>query len=534
MKKYNRKDIDNVELCHEYWDLNISTSELGRKYHCSPETIANRLRDMGVGIKGRSESHKGEWSAERLSKRREKYYPAIKKLYEMDEAWLRNKYEEDKWTPAQFANYIGCSASYVRKRLVEIGVQLRNISESKEGNKLSEQALLSVKEKRLLHPKIPKFNISKEEIEYKYLIEMKGTTDIAKEYGCSAPTVAKRMSELGIKRRSGSDAHKTKSYAGKMKGHWIEKQGEDYHKLPEGKPKVGQLIDGKLLGRLHTHMWHKCPMCGKERWVAIGNLKNSKTNGLCAMCVYKDEKVRQKHADVNNKRYENPEEREKTAESSRKMWAADPIRKEEHAEFLRKMVKTPYVRQKQSEAIRKFWDDPEHGEERKVKTGKRFSKQVKALWDDPVYKEEKVRKHGALQKRLWSNPEYRDKQSKIMRIGCEARPTKPEIVVIDILNKLYPSEWKYVGDGEIIIEGKNPDIINVNGKKAIIEVFGTYWHSMEVRKECPLIHELSRIDLYTKYGYKTLVLWQHELKDEGSAVKKIKEFCAIIGLHNEV
>lgn len=379
-----------------------------------------------------------------------------------------------------------------------------------------------------------KLDVSKEELEYKYLIEMKGAPDIAKEYGCSAPLVLQKMNKLGIERRSGSDAHKTKNYADKIKGHWIEKQGEDYHRLPEGKPEVGYIIDGKLLGKLHAHMWHKCQICGKERWVAIGNLKHSITGGLCPKCVNKNEEVRQRHVDTNKKRYENPEQRRKTSEANKVRWAKDDVAREKQAKLLKGIVNSPENRKKQREAVIKYWNDPVHSGERKKKVGDRGRTNFNAMWSDPINKEERIRKHGVLQKNLWSNLEYKDKQSKVMRIGCEARPTKPEIVVIDILNKLYPNEWKYVGDGEIIIEGKNPDIININGKKAIIEIFGNYWHSLEVRKECPLIHELSRIDLYAKYGYKTLVVWQHELKDEGSAVKKIKDFCAIMSLHNEV
>jgi G:T-mismatch repair DNA endonuclease (very short patch repair protein) len=155
---------------------------------------------------------------------------------------------------------------------------------------------------------------------------------------------------------------------------------------------------------------------------------------------------------------------------------------------------------------------------------------VKDLWENPEQREQLIE----MQRNLWADPEYKDRQVKAMREGAKARPTKPEVSAINILDGLYPNEWKYVGDGAIIIEGRNPDIININGKKAIVEVFGDYWHGFKHTRECPLIHELDRIDTYTKYGYKTLILWEHELKDEGSTVKKIKEFCAIIGLHNEV
>jgi len=34
-----------------------------------------------------------------------------------------------------------------------------------------------------------------------------------------------------------------------------------------------------------------------------------------------------------------------------------------------------------------------------------------------------------------------------------------------------------------------------------------------------------RIAYFREYGFKTLILWEHELKDTGAVIRKIQEFC---------
>lgn len=140
---------------------------------------------------------------------------------------------------------------------------------------------------------------------------------------------------------------------------------------------------------------------------------------------------------------------------------------------------------------------------------------------------EERRKTGEYSHRVWERKAKNGEKDAYVRNilkGNSMKPTKPENEVIMILSDLYQNEWKYVGDGEVILGGKNPDIINVNGYKAIIEVNGTYWHSKKHRKECPFLHELQRIDHFKKFGYFTLVIWEHELKNKEQVINKIRDF----------
>jgi len=96
-------------------------------------------------------------------------------------------------------------------------------------------------------------------------------------------------------------------------------------------------------------------------------------------------------------------------------------------------------------------------------------------------------------------------------------PNKQEKKLNNLLEKMYPGEWKFVGNGEVIIDGKCPDFININGQKKIIELYGEWWHKPD--------EEQRRKDFFKRYGYETLVIWVRQLMDDGVAKSMIKGFC---------
>jgi len=105
-------------------------------------------------------------------------------------------------------------------------------------------------------------------------------------------------------------------------------------------------------------------------------------------------------------------------------------------------------------------------------------------------------------------------------ILSNSRKTKPEIKLENILSKTLPNEYKYTGNGKVMIESFNPDFINCNGQKKIIEVFGRYWHTLPKNKR----RDFLRFRIYKKYGYKTLVIWDDELKNIDKVEQTIQEF----------
>jgi predicted RNA-binding Zn-ribbon protein involved in translation (DUF1610 family) len=105
---------------------------------------------------------------------------------------------------------------------------------------------------------------------------------------------------------------------------------------------------------------------------------------------------------------------------------------------------------------------------------------------------EKIRQN---MKQQWADPIKREKFMKaIMRA-----PNGVELKVLDMLNQNFNNEWKFVGDGQVIIAKFCPDFINTNGKKLIIEFFGDFFHEAK--------DEVIRKKVYKKYGFDTFVIW---------------------------
>jgi G:T-mismatch repair DNA endonuclease (very short patch repair protein) len=121
-------------------------------------------------------------------------------------------------------------------------------------------------------------------------------------------------------------------------------------------------------------------------------------------------------------------------------------------------------------------------------------------------------KHGTTMKKKFQDPAYCERY----RVAMNMKPNKPETFLLGLLEKMYPGEWKYTGDFSFIINGKNPDFVNVNGQKKIIEVFGDYWH----RGEDPA----DRVAAFSPFGYQTLVIWERDLKDVAVVTSRIHDF----------
>jgi hypothetical protein len=149
---------------------------------------------------------------------------------------------------------------------------------------------------------------------------------------------------------------------------------------------------------------------------------------------------------------------------------------------------------------------------------------VRKTWQDSVLRESQ----SIRLKQCWLDPEYIAKQMKTRMKAREVKPNKPEKFLTKLFQKLFPNQWKYVGNGAFWITsgGKhlNPDFVNINGQKKIIEHFGDFHHG-EKRTGIPNEqHEQDRIDLFAKHGYQTLVIWEHELKDVEKLVNKLRKF----------
>jgi len=127
--------------------------------------------------------------------------------------------------------------------------------------------------------------------------------------------------------------------------------------------------------------------------------------------------------------------------------------------------------------------------------------------------EETKEKISIAQLKLWQDSEYQRK----MQEAFDLKPNKPETELSILLNKLFPKDYKYVGDFQFFLGGRNPDFMNINGQKKLIEMYGDYWHRGQNPQD--------RIDHFKQYGFNTLVIWEHELKESRLGLRsKLKEF----------
>jgi len=123
-------------------------------------------------------------------------------------------------------------------------------------------------------------------------------------------------------------------------------------------------------------------------------------------------------------------------------------------------------------------------------------------------------------KKLWQNKNFSKKTLKAIFKALKLKPNKSEKLLNKMLNQLLPNQYKFVGDGKVILGSFCPDFINCNGKKKIIELYGDYWHNLSDWKK----RDKRRLIAYNKLGYKTLIIWEHELKDLTKVKEKILLF----------
>lgn len=186
------------------------------------------------------------------------------------------------------------------------------------------------------------------------------------------------------------------------------------------------------------------------------------------------------------KRFSNPEEREKVGLSQLEYWNC--LNKEEQVSKIEAMLKS-------NEA----WGNKPGANARK----KAIAEGNRRAWSLMTPEERRKIAYRALETSIARRTNHRPK----------ARPNKAEGILQRILNTYFPNQWKYTGNGEVWIGIYNPDFLNIDGRKAIIELFGDYWHSEDSPE--------SKVSYYNKYGFKSLIIWESELKEEKAIVQRI-------------
>jgi hypothetical protein len=173
----------------------------------------------------------------------------------------------------------------------------------------------------------------------------------------------------------------------------------------------------------------------------------------------------------------------------------------EHKENLSKAMRGRVV----SDETRKKVSESNKGQKHSIEQDLAHSIRMKEKWNDPIFKNEMLNK-------LFSSP--------------KVTPTKPELVLDSILQKYFPAQWAYNGDNscKFRIDGKIPDFVNLDGRLMLIELFSVH-HCPIFRKNIrPSAIGKIRLELFKKFGYDCLIIWEPELKDIDHVVKKVKTF----------
>jgi hypothetical protein len=154
--------------------------------------------------------------------------------------------------------------------------------------------------------------------------------------------------------------------------------------------------------------------------------------------------------------------------------------------------------------------------------GKRHSDKTKLLIGQKSAERIKVnghpwfgRHHSSVAKQKISNANIGRKHSdvvlqKLLKMRLQ-RPTKFELAVQQFLEMHYPGEWKYCGDGSVILNGKCPDFINCNGQKKVVLANSVYWH-MTVKGLTRKQSERIELKPYNEIGFDVWFIWDDKLK----------------------
>lgn len=203
--------------------------------------------------------------------------------------------------------------------------------------------------------------------------------------------------------------------------------------------------------------------------------------------------------------------------------AKRPEVKKKMSEKAKKRAKKPSFRKRMSEVAKKLWADPEFRERKVKQLRESNSGENNPNYGNRYSHTEETKQHlRETSKRLWKKPEYARK----VVSSLQEKPNSYEEVVIGVLeeNNL---PFKYVGNGQVVIDGKVPDFVATDGSKRVIELFGRPWHDPDHSDKIEVKYdrtEVGRTHFFSERGYDCLILWDDELSDEEEITKRIRVF----------
>lgn len=216
-------------------------------------------------------------------------------------------------------------------------------------------------------------------------------------------------------------------------------------------------------------------------------------------------KIRTKQLDAIRASKLVPEYRNHLSEAAR-TWQADPdVKARKRAQFYKQLQMNPEFQAKSKAAVGTL----------EVRRKTSLAAKLRAARPD-----EKVWR-SARMFRCNADPQYRARMAAALNLAIKndgIRPTRPELQMYTLLERVSPGKWTYTGDWTFLLGRRNPDFTRTDGMQQVVEVYGDYWHHGQNPND--LISE------YSKLGWSCIVIWQHELRDDPSGVeRRLAEFC---------
>jgi len=170
---------------------------------------------------------------------------------------------------------------------------------------------------------------------------------------------------------------------------------------------------------------------------------------------------------------------------------------------------------KKSAAFKKIWRDRSIEEKKELARKIGDANRGKTGWSAGLTKENNVsleKLSKSIKKYHDSLPtEERDRQlAKRLSAACQ-RPNKFEFNCMSKLKELYGNNFKYTGDGSMVVNHRSADAYS-EGLKTVALFHGIYWHlkklGLDVTEENKRLVEQADSMAFSSAGYKVIFIWE--------------------------
>lgn len=112
-------------------------------------------------------------------------------------------------------------------------------------------------------------------------------------------------------------------------------------------------------------------------------------------------------------------------------------------------------------------------------------------------------------RKLWTDPNYVAYMALPMNHGVNPKnkPNELEKYALKIIEEVAPGRFKY-NMGEVVVGTKIPDFYELSGEDLLIEIFGSYWHTLDNPKQ---LSDEELVTYYKEKGKRCLVLWDEDV-----------------------